>query len=299
MQNKSLKELSSSILENFTDKTDSQKMKAMEKWFLENYDCPAVKQFELGDESYLDHDWNSGWDIYEDLLIFEDSVKDEIIRELAQKLSSSCPNWRSIMDYSSDYLQSILSEVDYYGNFTRNIDKVESLLKHKIVNEEKDYILGLLFINVITSIETYLSDAFINTIYNDEEDMRNFVVNCEDFKKEKFNFSEIYDKYENIDIKVRDYLSSLMWHSLDKIKPIYKSTLNVDFPNKNILSPIFRAIKIRHDLVHRSGKNKKGDKITIEPEQVEHLYNVASEFVEHINNQLNKRKEDDIFNIKL
>ncbi|MBE8232813.1 MAG: hypothetical protein HAW67_03695, partial [Endozoicomonadaceae bacterium] len=107
-----------------------------------------------------------------------------------------------------------------------------------------------------------------------------------------FSLSDVYKTHENIETEVKKYLLSLMWHNLGKIKPIYKSTLNIDFPEKDIITSIFQAIKIRHDLVHRNGKSTSGEEILITKEGIKKLIDDSSSFVNHINNQLDSIKED-------
>jgi len=63
------------------------------------------------------------------------------------------------------------------------------------------------------------------------------------------------------------------------IKQIYE----IPFPLEAL-----QAIIIRHDLVHRNGKNKKGEVVVVMKQDVLELINNANLFVVSINLQVNK-----------
>jgi len=236
--------------------------------------------------------WGGPYEAHDELSIFGEYVPDDLIEELADDLSEDCPEWTSAKnpsDYEDGYLDLILSDNEFYQSFIESIEHIKEILKININGAAKNHLFGLLHVSVITAIETYLSDAFINTVINNEDNMRIFVSRNPEFSKKTFKLSEIYDKYENINQEVKGYLLSQLWHNLKKIKPMYKATLNVEFPDN--LDPIFKAIEMRHDLVHRNGKNIQGKQIILSQEELEALIDEASLFVEHVNEQLNSRKK--------
>ncbi len=83
---------------------------------------------------------------------------------------------------------------------------------------------------------------------------------------------------------VREYLVNIIYHNLSKVQNLYKTVLEIKFPNN--LSPIYKAISIRHDIVHRNGKSKDGQALTIKKSDVVTLLNCAREFIADINRQL-------------
>ena len=116
--------------------------------------------------------------------------------------------------------------------------------------------------------------------------MRRFIETNPDFQGEKVSISDIYKMVEEIERKARTYLIELIWHRLDRVKPMYEKTLDIKFPDD--LSTIFRAILIRHDIVHRNGKTKDGKEIVITQEKVTELINAVKQLVQHIDAQLPK-----------
>ena len=91
------------------------------------------------------------------------------------------------------------------------------------------------------------------------------------------------DKAKDI---AKKYLSQIVWHDIARVMPMYRDVLEVDFQDE---TPIFRAIKIRHDLVHRNGKTKDGEVIPIGKGTVLTLAHAAEEFVKRIDVDLQLR----------
>ena len=148
----------------------------------------------------------------------------------------------------------------------------------------------LLFVNAITALETYLSDAFINTVANAPPLMRRFIETTPEFQSEKVALSEIFSAIERIEQKARSYLVDVVWHHLDRAKMMYRATLNIQFPDD--MGPLFRAILIRHDIVHRNGKTKTGEEIIVTKDQIVDLIGEVESFVQHVDKQLSSMKEN-------
>jgi hypothetical protein len=109
-----------------------------------------------------------------------------------------------------------------------------------------------LFVNVITAVETYLSDLFISAVSKDKALLRRFIESTPEFKTEKVTLSEIFKTVEEIEKRARSYLLDVVWHHLNRVKPMFKDTLGLAFPKD--MGDLFKAILIRHDLVHRNGR---------------------------------------------
>lgn len=277
------------LLDDFAELSEEEQKEQMQTWFLENYEDPVERTpYESREGGYI-YIWGGPYDAHEELSIFGGYASDELIEELAQELSYDCPEWTSVekqSDYDDNYLDLILSDNEYYSSFNESISHVKKLLEIGVEGEAKIHLLGLLHVSVITAIETYLSDAFINTVLNNTGNMRKLVVSNPEFKKRTFKLSEVYKTFESIDNEVKKYLLSLMWHNLKKIKPLYKDTLDINYPEKQATTPIFQAIKIRHDIVHRNGKDINGNAPLITEETLNKLIGDASNFVNYINEQL-------------
>ena len=78
-----------------------------------------------------------------------------------------------------------------------------------------------------------------------------------------------------------------MYHNLFKIKNIYKIAFDINFPDNT--ADVMRKVSVRHDLVHRNGKDKEGNLITITKDELNETYNLVYDFIKKIDTQLNER----------
>lgn len=142
--------------------------------------------------------------------------------------------------------------------------------------------LRLLFVNVITSVEAYLSDLFITAIASDKNLLRRFVETNPDFASEKVALSRLFTTFEEIEQTVRSHLVQLAWHNFARVKPMFQSTLHVSFPND--LGNLLKAVLVRHDIVHRNGRKTDGSAHDITKEDVKELIRNARKLILAIEN---------------
>ncbi len=263
-------------------------LEVMETWFRQHYEDPAERTpYESAEGGYI-WIWGGPYDAREELESeFAGIVPSDVIDELVNKLEGECLEWAptSISDHYDKYLLDDIAQItDYYSNFISAVQDIEMLLQIHVDSKASNCLTRLLYVNVITALETYLSDAFINIVLNSKELMRRFIETNPSFQDEKISISDIYRTVEMIEKKARTFLIELIWHRLDRIKPMYEKTLNIEFPTD--LGEIFRSIRIRHDIVHRNGKTKDGKDILVTKEDVKNLIKTVKQFVQHIDNQL-------------
>jgi hypothetical protein len=172
----------------------------------------------------------------------------------------------------------------YHENFVGALADIEKLLETEVDASLSNCLNRLLYVNVITALETYLSDAFINTVVPNSRLMRRFIETTPEFQTEKIAMSDVFKAMEEIESKAKRYLGDVVWHHLERVKPMYRATLEVDFPAD--AGDIFRAILIRHDIVHRNGKTKDGVEISITKGDIQTLIAAARAFVQQIDKQL-------------
>lgn len=98
-----------------------EQIDAMEEWFRSNYEDPAQQTpYDSREGGYI-HIWGGPYDALEELQSeFGGIVKDELIEQLANKLSDECSDWARIPDendFDYDYLDTISSSKDTLGVF--------------------------------------------------------------------------------------------------------------------------------------------------------------------------------------
>lgn len=174
---------------------------------------------------------------------------------------------------------------DFYKNFDESISSLELLLTTEIgEKKQKQLLYNMIYANIITSLETYLSDAFINTVTKNQEYIRKFVKTFKDFNNYKIEYSSIFEEFEAIKEKVTKTLLDVIYHNIGKVKGMYKDTLGVELPKD--LTILGKAIGIRHDIVHRNGKDKNGNIRELTIDDINTLISHVKNFVKQIDDQL-------------
>ena len=264
----------------------------MRTWFFQNYEDPAERTpYESREGGYI-WIWGGPYEAREELESeFHGVVSNDLIEELSYELNGICPEWAPT-EKSGDYDEYLVDDIakisEFYNNFSSAILDIEKLLETKIDSPYENCFFRLLFVNVITALETYLSDAFINSVVPSDDLMRKFVESTPEFKSEKIPLADVYKAVEEIDQKAKSYLADVVWHNLGRIKPMYKNVLRIEFESD--LGDITRAILKRHDIVHRNGKTKSGEEILINKKDVTALIKKVELFTQEIDQKLSKAR---------
>lgn len=267
---------------------DSQK-RIMRSWFFENYENPAEHTpFESKEGGYI-YIWGGPYDTREELEgAFSDYVQEEAIEELVSELESETLEWSGKISAESydDYFYSVIYDnYEFTETLKNNLNSIKRLLTVELPPDLEQQMNKMLYVNVITVLETFLADAFIGTVLKDKKLFKDFVRLNPDFSERKFPLNEIFERIDNIEKDVKTYLLELIWHNLAKVQNMYKSVLHIEFPQE--MKVIYRGIAKRHDIVHRNGKTKSGDELTISREELICLMDEVNSFAESIDNYFN------------
>lgn len=191
-------------------------------------------------------------------------------------------------DYFEDYSEIVESNTLFFDTFCIQMEANKRLFENFVLAPDLEISLNkLLFVNIITCLETYLSDALINSVLDNESNLKRFVENFIDYKDRSFKLCDIYNRMDNLKKLVKKDLYNLMYHNLPKIRAIYKKILNIDFPNN--IDDIMKKINDRHHLVHRNGKDLDGNQIIISKEELNQTYDLIYNFVKEIDNQFKEK----------
>ncbi|MGL9570919.1 HEPN/Toprim-associated domain-containing protein [Escherichia coli] len=150
---------------------------------------------------------------------------------------------------------------------------------------ENHVLLRMCYSGIITVMEAYLADIFIRAVKHPSV-KRRFVESYEKFKGgAKKPLSDIYNQLDSLDKVIEEELFSLSFHHIPTVKKLYQECLLVSFP-PDILKDIARSVIIRHDIVHRNGRDKKGKHHLIERHHVNQLEELMHEFLAGIDKQI-------------
>lgn len=267
-------------------------LNVMQQWFHANYENPVENTpYESAEGGYI-YIWGGPYDPYEELEgEFGGVVPDKLINELAQDLRDISWEWTGRPDSSDidDYLfDSIASFTKHLETFQSSIQDIKALLETNVGEPYQQCFRRLLYVNVITALETYLSDFFISSISGDHGLLRKFVEVNPDFKAEKIPISEVFKAAEEIEQRVKTYLMDVVWHHLARIKPMFLDTLGINLPSD--MSALFKAVLVRHDIVHRNGRSKDGREHVLVEKDIADLLAIAESFVMEIESRWQQAK---------
>ena len=155
-------------------------------------------------------------------------------------------------------------------------------------NKQKQTMLRMLYSSGITALETYLSDAFYHNVISDDLLVEKLLNSAPEMKERKYSLVEIIDWSRNLKQKVSEYLYDIIWHNLPKIRMMYSTVLGIDFLKES--SEVHKAIVVRHDLVHRSGRTKERLMRKLVVSDVEKLFLSIEAFIKHIETQLRQKR---------
>jgi hypothetical protein len=183
--------------------------------------------------------------------------------------------------FELDVLESIIGN-DSYANYIASITEIKDLLKVPEIQREK-VLLKLFFSNTISIFETYLFDLIINAVNSDERTLRKVVQEYKLFEKEKIEKTDIFNTLDTIKADTIRKLQSLLYHNLSVIIPLFKDGLQIDF--SHLIRELPEAIAVRHDIVHRNGRDFGGNEHSITIQKVTSLLTSTQEVVDFINHE--------------
>lgn len=254
----------------------------MRHWFHANFEDPAENTPYESAEGGYQYIWGGPYDPYEEL---EDNfggiVPEEVIEELVSELLGIALEWSGHPNSAGldDYLFESIAESSkhFREEFNDSILGVRRLLQTKVDAADRQCFIRLLYVNVICALEAYLSDRFISSINADQGLFRKFVETTPEFQTQKVPLSDIFKASEEIEHRVKTYLSEFVWHRLDRVEPMFQETLGIKFPSD--MKQLFKAILLRHDFVHRNGKTKDGEDHILTADDIEKLITATQNFV--------------------
>lgn len=248
-------------------------VEVMREWFSSRYvdpvhECPYDS--EEGGYIYL---WGGPYDAAEEIEgEFGQYVDEAVIRGLIKELEADCHEWSAVRDDDpdpdEDFLAAIGSDLDHVAELASSLSAIEQLSGVQVSDELRPFHRRSLYVSAITAMETFLSDFFVQKVMSDEAAFESFVATFKPFEKRLIKTSDILSERQSLKQTCKKFLADLLWHDLPKVTSIYKDTFRFDAPN---LGKIIPMVMCRHDLVHRGGKTKDGEQITIDEQDLADL----------------------------
>ncbi|KTB94081.1 hypothetical protein AO073_11050 [Pseudomonas syringae ICMP 11293] len=149
----------------------------------------------------------------------------------------------------------------------------------------------LLYANVITAMETYLSDTMKKQLLT-REAIRHRFVQTNDTFRDKISVQDIFRKLEGLNEEIVRAIDTMSFHNMDKTAGLYKAVLDTKFPGA-YMADLVSAVGKRHDIVHRNGKTAQGKTINVTMKDVVQLIELVDSTIKHIDKQIKDGLLDD------
>lgn len=171
-------------------------------------------------------------------------------------------------------LEHAAEEYDYYIYLQlKDVDKIFtedlSKLKNLVMNTNSNapnILYKMAYAHAVTIFEVYMEDMAKSLITHDDEFLNAFIRQSNAVGAVTFSLKDILIKKDEIDVQLKtenlrrmalSHLSKTLYDNVSKVLNTYEYILQRQI---SIESGTMKKIcHIRHDVVHRNGKNKSGD----------------------------------------
>lgn len=141
---------------------------------------------------------------------------------------------------------------------------------------------------LITAFETYLWEKTKENITKDKLNLEsNLIENMPEFQR-KTTLAEIYAGKVNIKERLIEILNNeTVWHNINIINLVFKKGFMLDsLPD---FSNIQKALKTRHDIVHRFGMDQDGFEMPLTKENILELKNDLLIFAQELEQRISDK----------
>lgn len=189
-----------------------------------------------------------------------------------------------------DYLQS---EYEYYlyltlreaiDIFTNDIEELRAMLFYSGRTTINVTQYKMIIAHAVTILEVYLESITKTLITSNNQYLRNTIKNVKPFCDTAIKLGEIPLEEDGIKKYVLRKLTESLFHDIPKAVKTLEGVL--DRKIRVDLAEICRATSIRHDIVHRNGKNKDGEQIDISRDLVESTLDSIEGFIHELDKHL-------------
>lgn len=266
---------------------------AVREWFLSRYCDPAQETpYNSREGGYLyihGGPFNADDEINDRFSgIISDEVLQEVISELENDMGSE---WAPIIrgydhdDFDDYYESTIGTRSEPSAIYEKRISEIEQMIFNKQNKfDNPQLVLQMCYIMIISSLEAYISDTVIYWAKKEEKVL--FRIASKECKDKDFKLSDVLNDLEKFKDNVINHLTNnVIWHKLDKLKPVLEHGFGVKVPE---FGKIIGSVQIRHDIVHRAGKTKSGEPLNITIDELKELKNNVNDFVSKFENNLSE-----------
>jgi hypothetical protein len=279
----------------FSEVTPYLTKEIMKQWFLKRY-CDPIQNTPYdsgeGGYQYIFGGPFIALEILNDQ--FSDLVSEEIISELTREIEEEFEVYDWV--YTDEFLHYQENNDQFYEieagiqnknpfqTLNEKLSSIEELLNE--LSKDKQFQLRMIFVFVITNLETYLSDTFVKhilTLSIVPNTREKFLKASRKLNEIKIPLSDIFRRYDSIDNEIKDEIQNTSFHNLPLAKKLFSEVFEIKFHDTQQLENL---IKKRHDFVHRGGKDKDDQEVNTDEQEIKELIKLVREFTQDLNGKL-------------
>ena len=150
----------------------------------------------------------------------------------------------------------------------------------------------MVFSHQVTALEAYLGDTLIKEVLADKAARTRLMTEDRELAKEQFSLAQIAAATDDlVETRIIEYLRSIQYHNLEKVDFLYRTIFQIPILKlAQDTTGLLKAVRLRHDCVHRNGFDKDGNELTVFTKQfVQDTADLIKEFVAEIEKQIRAR----------
>ncbi len=156
-----------------------------------------------------------------------------------------------------------------------------------------DALNRMLLVQYFSAIEAYLSDRLIRLVLDDPKAMSALVKGNKEWAADKIGVVELANNPDAFRDWVHSRLRELMYHNFAKIDLYYRSAMgSTIFPDETTKRTLMAFVPVRHDCVHRYGRDHDGSERSISKSDLEGLSEALEGMVAHLEAAFDRRVKE-------
>ena len=166
-------------------------------------------------------------------------------------------------DYDHEYYewleqQELLSRPVYHA-FNQTIGDVKALTAQVLLDDQSQMLARMLLAQSITALEAFLADTLILTVANNPKAQEKLLGSKSlGIGSKKFELADAIGVEDFAKTRLLEYLRAVSFHDVQKANSLFRVGLRINIlPEGEELELIQKAIKMRHDCVHRNGVDRE------------------------------------------
>ena len=214
-----------------------------------------------GCNAHLDGSVKTNWS--ECVITLDDYPSVEIIAQPMQGSESYQDDDRDYLEWLEWMEQQERESRPVYMALYKTITDIKALAAEVTSEQRPQMLARMLLAQSVTALEVFLADSLILTVAtNEAAQVRLLRSNTLKIGEISFKLSDAIGIEDFAKTKLIEHLRAVSFHDLKKVAHLFNISLNFNImPREDALQTIRTSISLRHDCVHRNGRDRTSGKI--------------------------------------